>query len=391
MALVALVAAFTEPTYALLLPFALGATAVWTVLEGTPEPVEGRWAGLARRLGPAVRAPLALAVAAAGMFPAKAYYGGAATSAISQAFHPATRPIVITDVPSRVATWTTTVLGQVDWPRDRVDTVHVTYLTAMLLGAGLVGFVVGRRVGRLGLALAVVGGILAVGELAVTGRSVLYRAGEPVHLPASWLARLGYPFATSGMYYRAVAIVILGLVLGAAGLVARLATLPRLAARGPWVAGIGAAVIVAVSTADGLRATGPLWPRVAAPVAGASLWAEIAATPGDEAVLTAPWVATTNEWRRYLGAAVLHGHPTNALPRALRPQEIPVLGALDADLKAALSEPDPRAAIRALGIRWVVWYPIPVDAPPDLPTVVRALGPGRVVDGLRVWDLAEPR
>lgn len=389
LALASAAAAFTEPTYALLLPFAWGATAVWAVLEGDPEPIEGRWAWAARRVGPLVRGPLALAAAAAGMYPAKEYYGGAATATISQAFHPATRPVVITDVPTRVATWNTTILGQVDWPRNLVDTVHVTYLTATLLVVGVIGFGIGRRLGRLGFALTVAGTVLAVGEYAVRGRSVVYADGEPVALPAAWLAHWGYPLATSGMYYRAVAVVILGLVLGAVAAVARVGSHPRLGARGPLVA-LGLAVaIVGGATWDGLRATTPLWPRAAVPIQGAALWEEVAKVPGDDAVLAAPWVSTTNEWRRYLGGAVLHGHPTNALPRALRPQEIPVLGQLDRSLQAALTEPDPRAAIRALGIRWVVWYPIPVDAPPDLPTLVHALGPGTTVDGLRVWDLSD--
>jgi len=362
-----LAAAFTEPTYALMLPFALGVAAAGRVLAGPS------------RLLSIVVLTVGLGLVAAGMYPAKGYYGDAATSLVSQAFHPADRAVADATLVDQVANWEQTILGQMKVPKDPQEAMHLTWMPWPLLVGGLWGLLRGGSAGRVGAGIAIVGATMAMGEELVHHGVVVRQDGHPVWLPMSWLAHAGYPLARSGMYYRAIAVPSAGLALalGAAG------------AKADWRGRALAVALALGAYGEGLYGTRGIWPRPVAELPAAAVAERIAALPGEGAVLDVPWAVTSNDWQQYLGETVLHGRPTNALPRALRPMDIPVLKQLDGQLRLALVSADPPAAIRALGFRFVVWHPFNDETGVGLLGWTRALGAPNVEGRYRWWDLGE--
>jgi hypothetical protein len=212
---------------------------------------------------------------------------------------------------------------------------------------------------RIAIALLVAGAVLSLGP-------VLYLSDEPtsVPLPAMLLHLVRYPIAQGGMYHRLAAIGALGLALW---LAAELATRPRLA----WL-------LLALQVGDALRASGP-WPSPAAPVPGAEMLVRMGGDDG--VVLDLPLDFEPSRDRLRLLRAALSGRPTATLPHQHLPWERRDLANL---WEPAFQAEDPRAALRALGVRFVV-----LDRPdPHWRARADRLGPPWMeADGLEAWDL----
>ncbi|MFH1466520.1 MAG: hypothetical protein ABIO70_19200 [Pseudomonadota bacterium] len=261
-----------------------------------------------------------------------------------------------------VATLQDLVLGMPNSPDIGTAPRQVAYLgTALILVLAIWAW--RRRELRAGrraaLVLLVAGAILSLGP-------VLYLTEQPtrIPLPAHLLHALHYPISQGGMYYRVAVIGSLGLALW---LAAELAGRPRLA----WL-------LLALHVGDALRASGP-WPIPAGPVPGGELLARMEG--GEGAILDLPPEFDPADGNLRMLRAAMSGRPTTTHPHISVPWERRELLAL---WESAFMAPDPDAALRALGVRFVVL---------DQPTSVwRAkadrLGPPWMeVDGLIAWDL----
>ncbi|MDP2306944.1 MAG: hypothetical protein Q8P18_13045 [Pseudomonadota bacterium] len=372
--------AFSEPSYVL---YVVPALVLWWPLLVAEGPRRG-----ARLL----QGGIALATAAAALLPARAYYAAATGSGVGQVFLPARRPPA-TDVGGSVATVGATFLGDLDLPVDTIASAHVTYLPAVLLVAAALLLPFSGRPGRSAVVLGGVGLVLAFGEVLIWDSAPWVVDGHVYTLPAAWLARYGYPLASSGMYYRGIALGQLGLQLVVVGGLARLGAR---ATRGPAVA-LVASVALAVHgglLAQGTAAVRTLFPRVVQRVPGLDLYTRMRADPVPGGVLDLPAGHEHYAGQSYARAATLHGRSTNGLGRAVRPRESPALDRLLWSLDVALEGPSPAEALAAKGLRYVVWHERSNRlAGPDLVAITAALGVPERIDGLLVWVLppAVPR
>lgn len=288
---VALLAAFTSPYYALALPLLWGGGVVLSVV--------GDRAGLPR---------LALAgvCTAAGLWPARAYFDMAASGGSQSLFQPARRlERLVEAVPEPAPVADPLRLLWAGGPPEAAatDPQHAVYLglALVLTAVGLTAW--RRRWAARDLALVVGGALLCMGPLLAWGGSYT-AAGSWLRLPVFWLEAAGYPTGLGGMYYRYAVLVALGLVLA----VGRgLAGLPR----APWFA----AALLAIQLGDGLRATGPHWPRPLAPIPDVDVLRGLEGEDG--AVLVLPWQGGGDAaaGQAVLLEAALHGRPVPAIPR----------------------------------------------------------------------------
>jgi hypothetical protein len=372
LAVVTFVGSFSEPSYALHLPL-LGLA--W----GAALLVRGIGRGHGR--GVLARGVAAVLVCGICLLPARAYYDPRPAPGIVFAHQPATRVdarIVITQ-PSSVATVRETLLGDtVRDPRPEVCN-HPTYLglPLVLVAIALALLRPGWRLAGFGTAAA--GLAFAAGEYLV-GDADYVRAGRSMlAMPARALDTIGYPLAASGMYYRLVALAGLGIVvLLVAGLAGRRRAAPI------------AVIIAALSVADAVRATWGLWPRPVAPLAGQTIFAEIARDPTPGAVLDLPVYHRAQLGSELALATLSHGRATSALPRNVYKDEVPRSGEHDALLRRLVTG-DPaagRAELRARGFAWVVLHTEPRPPELDLAGLERLLGPPRVEGSVLAWSLA---
>lgn len=365
---VTVLGSFSEPSYALHLPFVGLAWGIGLLLRAGPA-----WRGTLRK------GVIALAVTAVCLLPARAYYSPPPEGTVL-AHQPATRQPseLVVMKPSPVATVRETLLG--DTERDTAPdlTNHPTYLMLPLVLVALVASA--RRPGwrAAGLATVGIGLVLAAGEHLVGDRDFVRLAGAPLPLPAMVVDALGYPLAASGMYYRLVAMAQLGVVvLFVAGLAGR------------RYANVIATVVTVVSLADGVRATRELWPRTIEPVAGAMIFAGIKVDTGEGAVLDLPVYYRAQVGSEMVMAALFHGRPTTALPRNVFSDSVPASGELDTLVKS-LMRGDPRVAratLRERGFRWVVVHTLPPPPELDLAGLTRMLGRPRVDGSVYAWQL----
>jgi hypothetical protein len=353
--------AFTEPTYALLLPLALGAQAVAAILAG-PD-----------RLRRILAAVLALALAGAAILPARPYYD----SGGDMAFRPANRPTTLSEVSATVAHLPAVVTASSVPRAEAGDALAVAFTGRLAAVLGVLALLVPRAKGR-GLAVLLVasGMTLSLGEWVWWNNQVMTSGGGRLRGPAWWLAEHGWPMARSGMYYRALSLASLGLPLAVAGALSRLP--PRW---GVPAAALAFGGMVAESASD-LRSA---WPRPVKTIPGLNAYAAMAADPVPGAVLDLPLETRASFAQAYLLAAAFHQRPTAALPRLLRRQEIPSLERAGRALDAAIAAGDPAPLVER-GFRYVVWHNVPGDsAEPTAAQVSAALGQPRVDGGVRWW------
>jgi len=348
-AALATITGFTSPYFGLIIPLlTLGMVAadVWR---------------RRRLLWPAVCG----AAAAAGLAPVALYFRGLRQPMVASLYMPAQtggrQPTL--PIPHPAASLQDLLLGLPLDPATAWDMRHVAYLGSLLLVVLAILAWRQRGEGRgrgAALTLLIAGALMSLGPW-------LYLDQElwEVPLPALILAKLRYPLATGGMYYRLAVMGSLGLALW---LVVECARRPRLA----WL-------LLSIQLGDSLRASGP-WPLGAVPVPGARVLAELQGDDG--AILNLPFDDGLVPSQQALLLAAIHGRPTTALPRILLPAEQAVLRPLWGQ---ALSAEDAPAALRALGIRYVLCQngDLTVEA-----NVTRQLGEPTHHEGLLVvWDV----
>lgn len=348
-AALALVTGFTSPYYGLVLPLlTVGLLGVDAVKR--------------RRLW----RPLALGVAvAAGLVPVALYHGQPSAEVIGSIFMPAASPgpQEFLSRPHPSASLVDLLVGLPPQTGGLLDSRHIAYVgTLLLLALAVLAWRQrDQRPGRwAALALLSAGALLALGPW-------LYpvEARSDVPLPSLLFIWLRYPLASGGMFHRLVVMSSLGLALW---LVVECARRPRLA----WL-------LLLLQLADGVRASGP-WPLPTVPVPGVAHMGELQGDDG--AVLELPLSGEHFASQQALLLASLHGRPTTALPRMALPAEQVVQRRL---WVPAFSSQDPPAALRALGIRYLM-----LQSGDTLleAHITKKIGEPMISDGLlRVWEL----
>jgi hypothetical protein len=370
-ALGGLTMAFTTPSTALFLPLAGG---LWALAElPGPRPIRGR----------ALAAPLALGAMALGMLPAKLYLGDLRRAGRMLAFEPRSQSVLdlgSLPYPAPVAQPEGLLLGQGGLAQQAQDASHVVYLGLPLLILALVAGCLRRRGSLAGWGLLVLGVVLALGPVLVTGDDFALWQGRRLRLPAYLLELLHYPTRDSGMYYRAVLLAALGLPL-------LLASAWPARPRALWIAlawGLGLAQV-----ADGWRISRALWPPPSGPVPGVALLQAMAADPVPGAVLDLPVEGGSWEGGNAMIASTIHGRATTGLPRQTSRSYLPQTARLGALVDQALGLGEPAAAGALLaerGYRYLCWRPW-LDDPQRLPALEGSLGPPLGDAELYCWPL----
>lgn len=377
--LVTMAGVFTEPTLALLLPFAAVAQA-FHALVVAPSP----------RLPVLGRSVAAAGLAACALLPAWLYFTGAPQEGAT-ALEPGTEhPALELPRPSPLAQPEELLWAPAHLEQNPELANHVTYLGLALFLAATVLSV--RRFPARGLAWAWVGlgVLLALGPRLASGGQYVLSDGRALRLPAWILEQAGYPLAVGGMYYRAVALASLGL----SSLLAGGASVVGARRPGRVDLPVGAAVawvVCALALADGIHATARLWPRPAAPVPGRALLQELAgdSTPG--AVLDLPLETDTTGNGAHLLAAVFHRRPTTALASHTRVEHLGNLARVEASVQEAARLGGPaaaRSALLASGYRCAIWRSGIRSYGRERSGWTAILGNPVAVDGLFYWDFS---
>ena len=369
LALGAFLGVFSSPYFGLALPLLAGGLALARLWR----PSSGR-SGWARWIHPGL---MVLAVGL-GMAPSGLYYMSHDSGGGSALFRPAQQTELGPKLPfpPPVARPDALLWAREPAPRSPYEPMHASYLgVVMVLAAGLSLRRRGKGRGA-GLALAVGGALLALGPWLAWGTDYVRAAGMVFPLPARLLELAGYPTRKGGLYFRYAVLAELGLVLlVAAGLAGRRR------------AGLIAAVVAALHVADGVRATGPLWPRPSERVPEIGVLEDMVGEDG--AVLELPLQGPLDaaHGQGALLRALFHRRPTSALPRDVRPRET----MLPALLERAVAT-DPAGTLRAAGFRYVL---LPDVLTHQLDTqgaaLIEALGAPQHDGAWRIWDLGPTR
>ncbi len=352
-ALAAAVTGFSAPSIGLILPFALG---TWVAVRAQGS---RRWwwaAGV-------------LLAAAAGLALPMLYHQlpGHGTAVLRPAApipglaHPAWL--------SPVAHPLELFLGQAPWSAatDGINNISYLGLPALLGGVALARRATQRR---LGLALVVVGIVLALGP-SIDGDQVRWV------LPGTVLEWTRYPIVQSGMYYRFAQIAALGLaLLIAGGLRGRRGSVVA------WTLGL-------LNIAAGVWATQALWPRPLPSFPGTALYAQMAADPLPGAVLDLPIETIDTDGSRAALAQALHGRASTALVHNVSIQSSPRLRKLDAMVQGLPSATAPKRMLAEAGFRYVVLRTARNQPAPTAQAqrLSRALGAPARDTGVWVWTI----
>ncbi len=352
--------AFTTPSTALFLPFAAGAWVLSELLDQRPFLDRARLAF----------SGLALAALGLGMLPARLYLGDLRRAGMLLAFEPRSQSVLELSslpYPAPVAQPEGLLLGLGGLAQQAWDASHVVYLGLPLLALAMLA---GLRRGQgrwAGWGLLVLGVVLALGPVLVSGDEFALWHGRRLRLPVVLLEALHYPTRSSGMYYRAVVLAALGLpLLLASGW-------PRRHRR--WL-GLAAWSLGLLQVADGWRATRTLWPPPSGPVPGQAMLEAMAADPLPGAVLDLPVEGGSWEGGNAMVASTIHGRSTTGLPRQTSASYLPQTARLAALVDQALGLGDSRAAgalLAARGYRYLCWRPW-LDDPSRLPELEASLG-----------------
>ena len=369
LALGAFFGVFSSPYFGLALPLLAGGLAVARALRPAP----GR-SGRARFIHPG----LMLAAVALGLAPSGLYYMAHDAGGGGALFRPAQQTALgpTLPFPPPVARPDALVWAREPAPRSPFEPMHASYLgLPLLLAAGLSGRRPGKGRGA-GVALFVGGALLSLGPWLAWGTDYVRAAGLVFPLPARLLELLGYPTRQGGLYFRYAVIAELWLVLlVAAGLAGRRR------------AGLIAGALTLLHVADGVRATGPLWPRPSEAVPEIEVLREMAGSDG--AVLELPLQGPLDaaHGQGALLRALFHRRPTSALPRDVRPKESVLPGLIERGLAS-----DPAEVLAEAGFRYVLLPDVlrgQID--PHGAALIEALGPPQHDGAWRIWDLGPTR
>lgn len=370
-----LLAAVTSPYLALALPLLAGVAAL------------AAWAHPALR-NARVRLSAAVPALGLGLAPAWLLYQADRAGGGASVFRPArANPLAGLELPHPppVATLDSLLWHTARPPGSPYETLHVATLGVPLLlaaGAGVL-LTVGRGRGpsarrgvAVGIGVLVVGVVLALGPWVGVGDHLLTLGGNRVPTPVAALEALGWPTRMGGLYFRYSVVAAFGAVVVAG---AGLPGSPR-AVGALWL-------LCALNVAQGVHASGPLWPRPSAPVLEAAHLAEIAGSDG--AVLELPLQGPTDAQlgQAALLRSVVHRRPTSALPRSVVQPDDPT-HRLWRDATRGSDGARARAQLREAGVRYVV-LPAALSGfvTPSRARIDALLGQADLDGELIVWDL----
>ncbi len=361
---------FTSPSMTLFVPFATGLWGVWAILDRR-----------GARPRTALLAGAALALTALSMLPAWRYYaGGIGDDSFAPGAHLEDGHVPLAAPP--MARPADILLGTTPRQVNPELSSHVTYLGLPLLLATLPLSFRRFRGRSLAWALVAVGVVVALGPRLAEGEAYVTLGGRHLAMPAALLDRAGYPLAVSGMYYRSIVVASLGLCLVLGAGLGRLA--PRWAIPLAWV-------LAAVGIADGVRATGELWPCPSQPYSDREALTEIAADPTPGAVLDFPMETGSYGNGLHMLAAVFHGRPTTALLKITNLESDPALSSVDFQLIVAAAAGSPqhaRTSLRAKGYSHVVYRTDVRDLGGSSARLEAIFGPPMRRGKLLIWPLA---
>lgn len=373
---VSVAAVFTDPYFGLILP-----------IVATPLALAWAWTtpGRVRAL---VSAVAALSLTAAGFASAWPYYEANLQKTGRQVFSPARasnmKETRIYAEQSPIAQPSDTLFGRRRVRTGLDEPNHTTYLVLPVLLVGAAGVALGGRRRWVAAWLLGAGITIAAGPQLVLANTYQEWRGHPYYLPLQLVVATGFPIAKGGQYYRAIAVASLGL----GALVALV--LGRLRAPRGEVAACG---LVAVALFEGVRTTGPHWPRPTEAVVEIPQAAAMGRDPGEGAVLSLPLTASPARAGELLLLAAYHGRPTQTLAQYLYPRLAKMQHPwLERWEKAAADGGDaPRRLLRELGFRYVFVAAGTGDvdkgfrlSPAELATL---LGPPDQDGPALVWDL----
>jgi hypothetical protein len=346
---------FTSPSVGLVTPVALG---IWVLIR-TP------WSD-----GGVLRALLSLAIVAAGLAIPWAVHSmelpGIAAFAPASSSTGALYPSEL----SPVARPTNLLWGIGPWSGTYLSVNHVAALGVPAIGIGLVALFRPAAPARLGLALAIAGGALALGPAQVWGQTQWL-------LPAMLLDKVGYPLQESGNYYRFAQVASLGLAICTAAVAHRF---------GRW--SVRLALLVGILTAaDGIRATAAIWPRALQPIAPRTVYAQMAADTTPGAVLELPFNHMSTEGGRRVLGQLIHKRPTTALSRNIRLKGSPRL----LRVNSILTAPRARQRLAQAGFRYVLLHNPRIGTNREMLQLLTALlGEPAGSNTLSVWVVPAP-
>ena len=363
-----LMLAFTSPSLAMALPFALMAL-VPTFVMLSPRPK------LAIATG-----SLSIALTAMSLVGASRYYDLEPHEMDRSAFFPANvRPGDYDALLEQIARIDSLFLGGVP---QGFHADHIPYLGIAAVVIAIVCSVRGYP-GRLAAwCLIVVGVLLALGPRLANSAGFVLFDGQPVALPAAWLEAAEYPVVRSGMYHRFLVLASVGLAIIVSCGTTR------------WKRyGVGLSWAFAlVLAADALFQSKERWPLDTENIPGLASYTEMASDPEPGAVVILPLRINDVGGGTQIMLSTLHERPTTGLPRYDYWQRSEAPGVLLALFDEA-SEPgvDPEAFLSEAGIRYVLWAPWigHGDGGPDLDVLTTLLGEPRIDGVLRWWRIAE--
>jgi hypothetical protein len=365
--LASLLLAFTSPSLAMSLPFALAVLVPAWVFSSS------------RRISAAVTGTLAIAATGASLVWASKVYDLDPSKARQSAFFPAN--VAEGDYHAlleQIARIDSVFLGGVP---QGFHADHVPYLGLL---AVIIGVACSLRSfsGRItGWVLLILGITLALGPRLADGSGFVMMGGEMVAMPAALLERVDYPIVRSGMYHRFLVLASLGLaILVACGSSAR----DKYGGRIAWIC---AAVLIG----DALYQSKDRWPLQTQPVHGLSAYAEMAEDPEPGAVVVFPLRISDTGGGTQIMLSTFHGRPTTGLPRYDYWERSDAPGELLRIFSEA-AEPGTYApsSLADEGIRYVLWAPWIPHRDKDAITLEELrelLGPPQEDGELRWWRI----
>ncbi len=390
----ALAAAFTEPTYCLVMALVLPFWGLAAGLQGARTPV-ARVSGVARAI-------VACALTAACFVVASRYYD---VPEATSAFLPSRRLSgvgVVNQLQQQVSL--DVLLGLAASRFTTTGTVHIGYVgIPALVAVAVAGWRTRARALVWVLPLLIVGIALSLGEFLSVGDAYVMQEGRRFALPAASLAELGFPLARSGQYYRALVLAWLGVALAVAALGGRAAregapapaetaesvtspTEPRHRFRS-WAAHLPVVTALLLGL-EGLRVTAGAWPFPVERDDGHALWARMAEDPVPGAILDLPLQIGNRSLGVNMMAGAFAGRAVPALPIWSPLAEHPGFRKSVAPIVERLrtGQPDAaRATLAAAGYRYVVYRTHRPAQGPSFEEVTASLGPPERDGPFAVW------
>lgn len=198
-----------------------------------------------------------------------------------------------------------------------------------------------------GWGLLVVGVVLSLGPRLADASGFVMMGSNLIAMPASWLETIDYPVVRSGMYHRFLVLASLGVALLVAGGTSVVNRRGSLLAWG----------CVLILVGDALYQSRDRWPRDSQSIPGMAAYAEMAADPEPGAVVVFPLRINDTGGGSQIMLSTLHGRATTGLPRYDYWERSKAPAALLEIFESASDSDDTHRYLAEQGIRYVLWTP----------------------------------